>query len=90
MNVREALFWAYASLSATALALYTWDKGAAKKGRERVRERTLHAVTWAGGFPGALAGQWLLRHKTRHASFVLGAWFAMLVHVALWAWLASC
>lgn len=86
MNGREVLFWAYAALSATTLGLYAWDKRAAKAGKERVRERTLQVFTWAGGFPGALAGQWLLRHKTRHAGFMLGAWFALLAHGALWVW----
>ena len=86
MNGRDVLYWTYAALSALTFVLYAWDKRAAKAGVTRVRERTLHALTWAGGFPGALAGQWLLRHKTRHASFVLGAWFALLAHGALWAW----
>jgi uncharacterized membrane protein YsdA (DUF1294 family) len=76
----------YAGLSFLTLALYALDKRAARAGRPRVRERTLHGLTLAGGFPGALAGQWLLRHKTRHASFVLGAWLALLAHAAAWGW----
>jgi uncharacterized membrane protein YsdA (DUF1294 family) len=86
VNGRELGYWTYAALSALTFTLYAWDKRAAKAGAARVRERTLHLLTWAGGFPGALAGQWLLRHKTRHASFVLGAWFALLAHGALWVW----
>lgn len=86
MSGRDAVLGAYAGLSLLTLALYAWDKRAARSGATRVRERTLHALTWAGGFAGALAGQWLLRHKTRHLSFVLGAWFALLAHGALWTW----
>jgi len=76
----------YAVLSFVTLALYALDKWAARAGRPRVRERTLQVLTFAGGFPGALTGQWLLRHKTRHASFVLGAWLALLLHAATWGW----
>lgn len=79
----------YAAVALVTLALYAWDKRAAQRGRERVRERTLHAWTWAGGFGGALAGQMLLRHKTRHASFVLGAWLALVAHAGAWWWLAQ-
>ena len=76
----------YAGLSFLTLSLYALDKWAARAGRPRVHERTLHWLTFAGGFPGALAGQWLLRHKTRQASFVLGAWLALLLHAAAWVW----
>ncbi len=76
----------YAGLSFFTLALYAWDKRAAKTGGRRVSERTLHGLTLAGGFPGALVGQWLLRHKTRRVSFVLGAWLALFLHAATWGW----
>ena len=68
------------------LALYAWDKHAARSGAARVRERTLHLLALVGGFAGALAGQGLLRHKSLHPSFALIAWFALAAHAAVWVW----
>lgn len=77
----------YGGLSVVTFVLYAVDKAAARRQGPRVAERTLQWWTWAGGFPGALAGQMLLRHKTRHPAIVLGAWFALLLHAGAWAWL---
>ncbi len=77
----------YGGLSVVTFVLYAMDKAAARRQEPRIAERTLQLWTWAGGFPGALAGQMLLRHKTRHPAIVLGAWFALLLHAGFWAWL---
>jgi uncharacterized membrane protein YsdA (DUF1294 family) len=79
----------YAGLSLLTWILYGWDKWAAKTGRPRLSERTLHLWTILGGFVGAIAGQILFRHKTRKISFVLSAWGALAAHVAVWAWILS-
>ncbi|HND62495.1 MAG TPA: DUF1294 domain-containing protein [Opitutaceae bacterium] len=79
----------YGGLSLVTLVLYAVDKAAARRQAARVAERTLQLWTWAGGFPGALAGQVLFRHKTRHPAIVLGAWFALLLHAGAWAWWLS-
>lgn len=57
------LAW-YAAWSAATFGAYAWDKRAAINARRRVRERTLHALELAGGWPGALAAQRMLRHKS--------------------------
>jgi len=76
----------YAMMSLVTFALYARDKHAARCGAHRVRERTLQAWTMLGGFAGALAGQLLLRHKSRRAAFVVAAWFALAMHAAAWTW----
>jgi uncharacterized membrane protein YsdA (DUF1294 family)/cold shock CspA family protein len=48
---------------------YLRDKSAARNNRWRVAERTLHLLALVGGWPGALAGQRLLRHKSSKARF---------------------
>lgn len=48
------------------------DKGRARSGRWRVRERTLFLLALIGGSVGAIAGMWLFHHKTRHWYFVVG------------------
>ena len=79
----------YALMSLVALGVYAADKSAARRGRRRVRERTLHAIELLGGWPGALVAQQLLRHKRRKWSFVLVTWLIAAAHVgvilfALW------
>jgi len=74
-------------MSLVTLALYAWDKRASKRlGAQRVRERTLHLWAIAGGFGGALLGQVWLRHKTRHASFMIVMILALVVHAGAWGW----
>ncbi len=76
----------YAVMTVWTFALYAWDKHAAQRAGGRVRERTLHVLAWCGGFLGALAGQQWLRHKSLRSAFVVGAWGALLLHAAGWAW----
>jgi uncharacterized membrane protein YsdA (DUF1294 family) len=63
------VFAAYGLMSLVALALYAWDKRAARRGDRRLRERHLHVVELLGGWPGALIAMQLFRHKRRKASF---------------------
>ena len=67
MRIALALYLLAASLA--AFALFAWDKGCAAVGRRRIPERTLLTVAAIGGTPGAIAGQRLLRHKTRKEPF---------------------
>lgn len=87
MSFGEYVAVYYAGVSLITLAVYAWDKRAAKRpGAERVRERTLHLWALAGGFGGALLGQAWLRHKTRHSSFAVIAVLALAAHAAAWVW----
>lgn len=79
----------YAAASLAALALYGWDKRAARLGHRRIPEARLHWVELAGGWPGALVGMWLFRHKRRKVSFWSVTALIAAAHVALWAWLLS-
>jgi uncharacterized membrane protein YsdA (DUF1294 family) len=74
----------YALSGLIALAAFAWDKRAASAGRRRLRERTLLAWTWAGGFFGAWVGVHRLRHKSRRARFRLAPYGAALLHAGLW------
>ena len=64
-----------------AFSLYALDKDRAKRGKWRIKERTLLLVSLAGGMIGGLCGMYLCRHKTKHRYFAVVNWLSL----ALWA-----
>lgn len=73
---------AYLALSLWSFVLYALDKSAARSGRWRIRERTLHVWALLGGWPGALLAQHVLRHKSSKVSFRAVFWLTVLVNLA--------
>ncbi|MEG1682167.1 MAG: DUF1294 domain-containing protein, partial [Stenotrophomonas sp.] len=72
-------------MSVVALGFYLYDKGAAARGEQRTPENTLHLISLLGGWPGALIGQGLFRHKTSKSSFQLVFWLTVVLNVtAIW------
>jgi len=65
-----AIYLAAISLLAIFLTLY--DKNAAKRRKWRVRERTLLLVSALGGSAAMLLTMRVIRHKTKHAKFMVG------------------
>ena len=69
-------------LSPLALAVYAYDKRLAiihggrtfAQGARRVDETALHMLALFGGWPGALVGQELFRHKTSKPAFRSATW----------------
>ncbi|MEQ9006220.1 MAG: DUF1294 domain-containing protein, partial [Pseudomonadales bacterium] len=72
----------YTGASLLAFLAYALDKSAAHRGRWRVSEKTLHALSLAGGWPGALIAQRWLRHKSKKVSFQTTFWVTVAVNVA--------
>ncbi len=72
----------YAVSSLLTFMFYAIDKSAAKKGRWRIKETTLHWLSLFGGWPGALLAQKILRHKNRKRSFQLVFWLTVLLNTA--------
>jgi uncharacterized membrane protein YsdA (DUF1294 family)/cold shock CspA family protein len=80
----------YLGLSIFAFLIYDIDKTAAKSGRWRIPENMLLLISLAGGWPGALLAQQLLRHKTSKQSFIFAFWLTVLLNVvAFVAWHAG-
>jgi len=73
----------YAIASAVCFIAYALDKSAARKGRRRTPERTLLLLGLAGGWPGGLAAQQLLRHKSSKTSFLAKFWLTVMVNLAV-------
>lgn len=87
--IAPAIVIAYGALSCIAFMLYRHDKNAARAGRMRTRERTLHLIDLLGGWPGGLLAQDRVRHKTRKAKFQVVFWVTVAINGALLGWLLS-
>ena len=59
-------------------------KSRAKRAERRVPERTLHLLELLGGWPGALAGQRWLRHKSEKLSYRIVLGTIAVLHLAGW------
>ncbi|QDV19566.1 Cold shock-like protein CspG [Gimesia panareensis] len=73
---------AYGAASVITFIAYAWDKSAAQRGKWRTAESTLHFMSLLGGWPGALAAQRLLRHKSSKQKFLLVYWLTVFLNVA--------
>lgn len=77
----------YAGMSLATFLAYGWDKRRARLGGSRVPEKTLHSFELLGGWPGALLGMRVFRHKTQKRSFRRVSLAIILLHLAAWcAW----
>ncbi len=79
----------YALVSLVTFGIYAWDKSAAQKRQWRTQESTLHLFALLGGWPGALAAQQILRHKSRKASFQFIFWITVIANCVGLGWLTS-
>ncbi|MBU0664570.1 MAG: DUF1294 domain-containing protein [Proteobacteria bacterium] len=85
-----AIFGLYFIASAITFFIYALDKSAAKNDQWRTQESTLHFFALAGGWPGALAAQKLLRHKSKKRSFQIVFWTTMGLNcVTLECWILT-
>ncbi|WP_307731924.1 DUF1294 domain-containing protein [Pseudoduganella sp. SL102] len=85
MNTAPAIALAgwYALASLATFIAYAIDKRAARLGRRRTPERTLLLLGLAGGWPGALLAQRLVRHKSSKAAFLAKHWWTVALNVAI-------
>lgn len=77
----------YAALSLLAFLAYAHDKRAAGLGRRRTPERSLHLIDFAGGWPGGLLAQQVLRHKSSKTAYQAVFWATVALNLAGFAWL---
>ena len=79
----------YLVASLFTFIMYAVDKSAARKGAWRTQESTLHLLSLAGGWPGALIAQQKLRHKTRKTSFRVVFWITVVMNCGVFIWLLT-
>jgi uncharacterized membrane protein YsdA (DUF1294 family)/cold shock CspA family protein len=79
----------YIAASVVCFIGYWVDKAAAVAGRWRVPESTLLIPGLLGGWPGAILGQQIFRHKTKKAGFRAAFWTNVILNVILFVLLSS-
>lgn len=89
MSIELIYLGLLAVMSVVTFTMYAWDKRRARRQGWRVTEKSLHLAELLGGWPGGMAGRWLLRHKSRKLSFRAVSWAIVALHVGLigaWVW----
>lgn len=76
------VLYIYAGISFITFLVYASDKSAAKKGRWRTSENTLHFLSLIGGWPGALLAQNILRHKSKKLAFQIVFCFTFSLNIS--------
>ncbi|MDR2525489.1 MAG: DUF1294 domain-containing protein [Oscillospiraceae bacterium] len=71
-NLLPCLVIYLAFLSLFAVLITVRDKRAAKTGRWRTKESTLFLISAMGGSVAMLVTMKVIRHKTKHAKFMVG------------------
>jgi uncharacterized membrane protein YsdA (DUF1294 family)/cold shock CspA family protein len=85
----KAVLLAYLAASIVAFLAYALDKSKAQHGQWRIKESTLHLLALFGGWPGALAAQRLLRHKSAKSDFQRTFWLTVALNCGALGWLFS-
>jgi uncharacterized membrane protein YsdA (DUF1294 family) len=75
----SAFFSYLGALSILGLAAMGADKASAVIGLDRISERALFAVAFAGGFAGIIAGGMMFHHKVSKPEFWPNVGFAMFI-----------
>jgi uncharacterized membrane protein YsdA (DUF1294 family)/cold shock CspA family protein len=83
------VLFVYLGTSLLCILIYTLDKSAAALGRWRVSESALLLLGLAGGWPGAIVAQQLLRHKVKKRSFQAAFAGSVVVNILAFVFLTS-
>ena len=70
-------------LSLVSFVVYGFDKRRAQTDGRRVPENRLHLMALFGGWPGALMGQRVFRHKTQKLVFRIMFWLCVMLNLAV-------
>ncbi|MCQ2910876.1 MAG: DUF1294 domain-containing protein [Clostridia bacterium] len=68
----QFLTWYLIIINIYGFFMMFYDKKMAEKDKWRVEEKTLFTIAAIGGALGIFAGMYTFKHKTLHASFVVG------------------
>ena len=79
----------YGVVSILTFLVYRFDKTAARQGRWRTKESTLLFLGLAGGWPGGVVAQVVLRHKSSKQSFQVAFWGTAVMNSLALGWLLT-
>jgi len=79
----------YGVLGILTFLSYWFDKAAAQRGQWRTKESYLLFLGLAGGWPGAVVAQRVLRHKSRKQSFQVAFWGTVVMNSIALGWLLT-
>ena len=79
-KIPSLVFAIYLVVSLITFIIYARDKSAAQNDTWRIQETTLHLLSLAGGWPGALVAQQNLRHKSQKQSFRIIFWLTVILN----------
>lgn len=85
----QAVILTYGVVSILTFLVYWHDKSAAQSGQWRTQESSLLFLGLAGGWPGAVVAQRLLRHKSGKRTFQVAFWGTVVMNSIALGWLLT-
>lgn len=76
------IMW-FLSVNVLTMIIYGVDKWAAHKAKRRIPESTLLVFGFVGGWPGAIIGQQIYRHKTQKQPFKTYFIISVILNIAV-------
>ena len=81
----NALYLYLAIVNVATAALFTYDKVAARRGKRRIPELSLHGFELAGGVFSVVVLMYVINHKSRKMSYYLKTYlFLIFWTAAIW------
>jgi len=82
VNIKYIMFYLLI-MNLISFALFFADKQKSKRDKWRIKESTLHLVSFMGGTLGSIAAMILFHHKTKKPKFVIITIIALIFNVVL-------
>ncbi|HOA19270.1 MAG TPA: DUF1294 domain-containing protein [Sedimentibacter sp.] len=82
VNIKYIMFYLLI-INLISFALFFADKQKSKRDKWRIKESTLHLVSFMGGTLGSIAAMILFHHKTKKPKFVIITIIALIFNVVL-------
>ena len=86
VNIKYIMFYLLI-INLISFALFFADKQKSKRDKWRIKESTLHFVSFMGGTIGSIAAMILFHHKTKKAKFVIITIIALIFNIFVELWL---
>ncbi|NLK65400.1 MAG: DUF1294 domain-containing protein [Tissierellia bacterium] len=82
MNIKYIMLYLLI-INITSFTLFLADKQKSKKNKWRIKESTLHTVSFMGGAIGSIAAMILFHHKTKKTKFIIITIIALIINAIM-------